>query len=49
MTGKTLAYEHPGGDRHRHGNGLSHSHHHDGPHTHSLSVARTYFTAFGTW
>jgi cation diffusion facilitator family transporter len=34
MSGQTLAYEHLGGDRHRHGNELSHSHHHDGPHTH---------------
>ena len=30
----TLAYEHLGGDRHRHGSGLDHSHRHKGPHTH---------------
>jgi cation diffusion facilitator family transporter len=29
-----MAYEHLGGDRHRHANGLTHSHHHHGPHTH---------------
>jgi len=34
MPGQTLAYEHLGGDLHRHGNELSHSYHHDGPHTH---------------
>jgi cation diffusion facilitator family transporter len=29
-----LAYEHLGGDWHRHGSELTHSHHHHGPHTH---------------
>jgi cation diffusion facilitator family transporter len=29
-----LAYEHLGGDRHRHGDRLTHSHRHAGPHTH---------------
>jgi cation diffusion facilitator family transporter len=32
--GGALAYEHLGGDLHRHGKGLTHSHHHHGPHTH---------------
>jgi cation diffusion facilitator family transporter len=31
----TLAYEHLGGDWHRHGGELTHSHHHHGPHAHS--------------
>jgi cation diffusion facilitator family transporter len=37
MAKQTLAYEHLGGDHHRHGNGLNHSHHHDGPHTHEAA------------
>lgn len=36
---ETLAYEHLGGDRHRHAGGLSHSHHHHGPHTHETGDA----------
>lgn len=33
----SLAYEHLGGDWHRHDGGLSHSHHHHGPHTHDAA------------
>ena len=34
----TIAYEHLGGDWHRHGNGLKHSHRHSGPHTHESGL-----------
>ena len=34
MSGGTLAYEHLGGDRHRHGGSVVHEHPHSGPHTH---------------